>query len=68
MLFVSKDLREEREELTHDNILRDDVILIYFFCENHGVIDVNKSENLFLQFFSIYFLNKKFILFFLVIC
>jgi hypothetical protein len=31
MLFVSKDLREEREELTHDNILRDDIILIYFF-------------------------------------
>jgi hypothetical protein len=31
MLFITKDLREEREELTHDNILRDDVTLIIFF-------------------------------------
>jgi hypothetical protein len=31
-----KDLREEREELTHDNIIRDDVTLIFFFCRNHG--------------------------------
>jgi hypothetical protein len=30
-----KDLREEKEELTHDNIIRDDVTLISFFCRNH---------------------------------
>jgi hypothetical protein len=28
MLFVMKDLREESEELTHGNILRDDVVTL----------------------------------------
>jgi hypothetical protein len=34
MLFVTKDLRGESEELTHGNILRDDVVtLISFLLE-----------------------------------
>jgi hypothetical protein len=43
MLFVIKDLREEREESTHDNILRDDITLISIFAEIMGVMDVNKG-------------------------
>jgi hypothetical protein len=40
MLFLTKDLGEEREKLTDGNILSDD-------SGNHGVVDVNKSEDLF---------------------
>jgi hypothetical protein len=37
MLFVTKDLREEREESTHGSILRDAVTLIsIFFVEIMG--------------------------------
>jgi hypothetical protein len=42
-LFVTNDLREEREESTHDNILRDDITLISIFAEIMGVMDVNKG-------------------------
>jgi hypothetical protein len=35
MLFATKDLKEEMQELTHDNILRDDVTLISSFYGNH---------------------------------
>jgi hypothetical protein len=48
MLFVTKDLREEREESTHGNILRDAVTLISFFLwKSWGVVDVNKSGSRF---------------------
>jgi hypothetical protein len=36
LLFVTEDLREEIQKSTHDNILKDDVTLISFFCGNHG--------------------------------
>jgi hypothetical protein len=61
MLFVTKDLREEMQELTHSNILNDDVtVIFFFFLEIMGLADVKKSEDLFLQFFSLNFLKKKF--------
>jgi hypothetical protein len=69
MLFVIKDLREEREESTrdniyfgeaHDNILRDDDTLISFLCRNHEIVDANKNEDLLLQLFSLNFLYNKF--------
>jgi hypothetical protein len=45
-----KDLREESEELTHGNILRDDVVtLTSSFLKSLWVVDVINDRNLFLQ-------------------
>jgi hypothetical protein len=57
---VTKELREEREESTHVNILKDNITLTSFFCGNHKMVDVNNSEDLFIPFFSLNFFNKKF--------
>jgi hypothetical protein len=37
MLFVTNDLKEEIEELTHDNILRDNVTYISLFLFGNHV-------------------------------
>jgi hypothetical protein len=49
------------DEFTYSIILNDDVTLIFFFfLEIMGLADVKKSGDLFLQFFSLNFLKKKF--------
>jgi hypothetical protein len=68
MLFVTNDLEEEKEESTHDNILRDVDTLILFFLEIMGTVDINKSGDLLLQFFSLDFFNKNFSLFIIHSC
>jgi hypothetical protein len=57
MLFVKNDLKRRNATITHGNILKDDLILIFSSYGNHGVVNVSKSENLFLQFFSLDFLT-----------
>jgi hypothetical protein len=68
MLFVTNDLEEEKEESTHDNILRDVDTLILFFLEIMGTVDINKSGDLLLQFFFLDFFNKNFSLFIIHSC
>jgi hypothetical protein len=51
MLFVKRDLRDKKYNtiITHGNILKDGVILISSFYENHRIMDINKNDDLFLQ-------------------
>jgi hypothetical protein len=41
-------IQKKNARITRDNILKDDVILIFSFCGNYGVIDVNNCGDLFL--------------------
>jgi hypothetical protein len=57
MLFVRKDLREKIEESTHNNILKNNVTLIYLFLwKSWEVVNIHKCEDLFLQLFFLDFL------------
>jgi hypothetical protein len=53
MLFVTKNLKEEMQESTHDNILKDTITLIFFldFIRKNFSLIINIKKMLFSKIF-----------------
>jgi hypothetical protein len=57
-----KHLRDETQESTIGNFLKNGFTLISFLVEIMGVVGVNKGGDLFMQFFSLVFIRINYFL------